>query len=351
MTVTKTLLRKSFLMGTRYTGLARALRPVLEGQGAILMLHRVGPVADGLSINGFLSVCPAFLDRLLAALKRDGFVFCAMDEVLDRMKSGHTDERFLAVTLDDGYRDNFVSAAPVFEAHDVPYTIYVCPGFVEGYAHLWWENLSTVIEQQDRITFSTADGPGGLDCRTAAEKWAAYDRLMDYLTSEVDEEEQRRFVDHLSLAYGIDPAAYVSKEIMSWDELRILSRSPLCTLGAHTLNHYHLARLAYEDAVFEIEQSANVLTVEIGEKPQHLAYPYGGPQAVGAREAGIARELGFATAVTTRHGLLHDDHASVPHCLPRVSINGNFQRPAYVRTLLSGIAVPLSNRGRKVVTV
>lgn len=340
------------MLAARYSGFSSVTAPLLRGQGSILMLHRLGPCANGLCINGFLSVKPDFLDRLLDGLKRDGLVFCSMDEVIDRVKAGHRDERYTAITLDDGYKDNLYSGAPIFEAHDVPYTIYVSPGLTEGTAHLWWDNLSSIIEKQDRITFATSDGPGAIDCRTPREKRAAYNQLMHYLCNDVDEKTQRRFVDDLCRAYGVDPKAYALDSIMNWDELRQINQSPLCTLGAHTLNHYHLARLEEDDARFEMEQSAKVIEVETGEKPQHFAYPYGAPIAAGKREAMLAKELGFKSAVTTRHGLLHHKHhVDALHALPRISVNGNFQRMAYVRTLLSGIAVPLANHGKRVVTM
>jgi len=349
--VAKTLIRKGFMLGARYSGVSGALSPWLAGCGAILMLHRIAPCKDDLCINGFLSVEAGFLDRMLENMKKDGYRFCPMDEVVDRLRAGHKDERFIAVTLDDGYKDNLVAGAPVFESHDVPYTIYVCPGFVEGYAHLWWENLADLIEARDEIIFYTEHGKTRIECMSFSQKRGAYARLLKYLTHDVDEIRQREFVDDLCAAYGMDPKAHVKSQIMSWEDLRQLNRSPLCTLGAHTLNHYHLARLGAEDAAFEMEQSGRVLALELGEMPRHFAYPYGAPIAVGQREVDMARQLGYQTAVTTRHGTLHPRHVDTAHALPRISVNGNYQHMVYVRTLLSGFATPFANGGRRVVTV
>ena len=51
----------------------------------------------------------------------------------------------IAITLDDGYRNNFEQALPVFQRHAVPFTIYVCPGFAERTSELWWEALERII--------------------------------------------------------------------------------------------------------------------------------------------------------------------------------------------------------------
>lgn len=174
--------------------------------------------------------------------------------------------------------------------------------------------------------------------------------MVQYLTHEVDELAQRQFVLDLANAYGINAAQYTRDAIMSWKTLRQIAADPLCTIGAHTMCHYHMARLERNEALDEAVTSADVLEMELGERPLHFAFPYGGALAAGRREVDIAREAGFESAVTTRHGLLHKQHANHLHALPRVSLNGNYQQVHYVRTMLSGITVPASNRGRAVVT-
>ena len=57
------------------------------------------------------------------------------------------------------------------------------------------------------------------------------------------------------------------------------------------------------------------------------------------------------SAVTTRHGVLRAEHADHLHALPRISVNGRYQRVAHIRTMLSGVTTPLANRGKMVVTV
>ena len=58
-----------------------------------------------------------------------------------------------------------------------------------------------------------------------------------------------------------------------------------------------------------------MLQAELGEEPRHLAYPYGYASAVGCREVGFARDAGYASAVTTRHGVLRAEHAGFLHAL------------------------------------
>jgi peptidoglycan/xylan/chitin deacetylase (PgdA/CDA1 family) len=64
----------------------------------------------------------------------------------------------------------------------------------------------------------------------------------------------------------------------------------------------------------------------------------------------LAAAAGFVSAVTTRHGVLQPEHAKHLHALPRISVNGRYQRVAYMRTMLSGVTTPLANQGKTLVT-
>ena len=72
------------------------------------------------------------------------------------------------------------------------------------------------------------------------------------------------------------------------------------------------------------------------------------PRPAGPREFRIAAELGFKTAVTTRPGVLFRAHAEHLTALPRISLNGDFQRPRYAKVLMSGAATGLWNGFRRV---
>ena len=95
--------------------------------------------------------------------------------------------------------------------------------------------------------------------------------------------------------------------------------------------------------------SADMLEAELGKRPAHFAYPYGSSKAAGRREANIAAAEGFVSAVTTRHGTIHAEHQANMWALPRISINGRFQKLVYARTMMSGVTTPIANAGRRVV--
>jgi peptidoglycan/xylan/chitin deacetylase (PgdA/CDA1 family) len=94
--------------------------------------------------------------------------------------------------------------------------------------------------------------------------------------------------------------------------------------------------------------SAAVIEAALGVRPHHFSYPVGDATAAGPREFGMAARLGFKTGVTTRPGVLFPEHRQHLTALPRISVNGQFQRLRYLQVLLSGAATALWSGFRRV---
>jgi hypothetical protein len=187
------------------------------------------------------------------------------------------------------------------------------------------------------------------DCRTVAEKRDVYDQIFGYLRSLATEDELRHAVRDLAARHKVDMAALCRDLCMDWPEIVTLAADPLVTIGAHTVNHNMLKKMPDEAAVrFEMEMSRSVLLAALGRRPEHLAYPVGDPTSAGPREFRIAAELGFKTATTTRPGVLFKAHRDHLTALPRLSVNGDFQRQRYLDVLMSGAATAMWNGFRRV---
>lgn len=333
------------LGAARWTGAAALARLFLAGSGAILMLHRVTTRNwSPLGVNAGLTITPDFLDQVLTQLRRRGQAIVAMDEMPEVLRAGRQ-HQVVAITADDAYLDNLTEALPVFEAHDAPFTIYVAPGLISGETLPWWEVAEELVMVRDELRLAYEGGEVVLPCRDIKEKRAAARRLMRFLSAEIAEADQQAVLRQLGGQAGS------ARRFMNRDELRRLASHNLATLGAHTVHHVALARLGEAEAFAEMRDCAAIIAAETGVHPRHFAYPYGHKAAAGAREAELARQAGFATAVTTRHGVLIPANAAHPHALPRISVNGNFQRFGDLATLMSGLTTPLANKGRRLVTV
>ena len=323
-------------------------RGLSQGAGVILTLHHVRPRSTaGFQPNGLLEITPEFLDSALTLIRAEGYDLLSLDEAVIRLTSPKQGRFFVALTFDDGYRDNIEHAWPVLAKHNAPWTLFVTPGFAERNARLWWLELEEAIRALPRLRLSLPDGEFAARTVSDAEKQRAFDRLYWRLRKQ-PEAILLSAISELAQQAGIDAAALVERECLPWETLRALSGAPGVTIGAHTLSHPMLAKQAADFARGEIAESKARLEAELGMPIRHFAYPVGDPTSAGPREFAMAREAGFTSAVTTRPGHLFPEHAAHLHALPRVSLNGLHQTQEAVRALLSGLPFLLWNRGRKV---
>ena len=158
----------------------------------------------------------------------------------------------------------------------------------------------------------------------------------------------RQVMREIAFATGIDIGRVCRELCMGWDEIAGMAADPLVTIGAHTVSHPILAKLTAENARTEMLDGVRAIAARLGRSPSHFAYPVGTPDAAAPREFALAAGAGFKTAVTTRPGVLFPDHVRHLTALPRISVNGEFQRLRYLDVLLSGAPTALMNRFRRV---
>jgi peptidoglycan/xylan/chitin deacetylase (PgdA/CDA1 family) len=322
--------------------------PFTRGVGAILTFHHVrpGPKRE-FAPNRGLEISPSFLDTLLGHLRGRGYRILSLDDALEALAAPARGQGpFVALTFDDGYRDLVDFALPILERHQAPFTAYVTTDFADGAARLWWLELEEAFARLDRIEIEAG---GALFCaRTASEseKAQAFDQLYWRLRAG-SEEELLRVAGALCAQAGVEPLGLAKRLCLDWRELALLARHALATIGAHSVTHARLAMLDRDAARREMAESRARIAAKLQREVRHFCYPVGDPTSAGPREFALAGELGFASAVTTRPGVLLPEHEAEPFSLPRVSVNGRHQNLAAMDVLLSGAPFALMNRGRK----
>ena len=333
-----------------FSGLHHLMRPVLGGVGAILTMHHVRPPRpDAFQPNRLLEVTPWFFERLLRQIQRSGVDVVSLDEMHRRFIAGDFKRRFLCLTFDDGYKDIKNFAYPLLKKYRMPFALFIATSFQDRLGELWWLALEAAIAQSKRIGLVIGGEDRFFDCTTVSEKRALYDAVYQHLRAMKTEDELRRTVRDLCAYTKVDLAGFCDDLCMDWQELGEVAADPLCTIGAHTVNHKMLMKMADEAAVrAEMDMRRAVLEAALGRRPQHLAYPVGDPTSAGPREFRIAAELGFKTALTTRPGVLFKAHRGHLTALPRISVNGEFQQQRYLKVLMSGAATAMWNGFRRV---
>ena len=323
---------ETLLRGLEAVGADRMLRPWLAGCGVIFVLHRAMPAGVRV-LDPDSSIAADTLDNALRVTRQAGYMPVALDDVPVRLR-GSSSERFAAFTFDDGYRDNLTVALPVFRAHGAPLCVYAATGLLDRTAGYWWGALARLVESHTRIDLEPLGIPEAAPAVSWMDKQSVFSRVEAWVHADL--EPRTGEVLRWCRSLGVNDRAVLDDDVLNWNELRVLARDPLVTVGAHGVTHSRLSRLSDDGVRSELAEARTKIEQAIGRTVRHLAYPYGGPAACGEREFRLAAEAGYVTAVTSRTGNLFASHAGRLTALPRQRLAGGPPDTRAVRRSLSG---------------
>ena len=281
--------------------LARLLHRPHIPIGAVLMLHRVDkPDAKGVWYNQHLKMSPQTIEQMADYARGRGCRFVSIDDMADAIQKKKSIRRWIAVTLDDGYRDNFINGAPTFNRLGIPYTIYVCTKMVRGEMLYWWEILEKLVLENDEVVL--ADGKT-FDCSSREYKEKSFLDIREIILklpqNNLRDELKKLFSNYeIDYDYGNDSLG------LTWEQLGELKNDRLATIGNHTYSHLAFTGCTDEAIFSDIDRAAKEMMEKVGIEMKHFAFPFGEATAVSQHDVEIVKELGFRTSATTRDGLV-----------------------------------------------
>jgi peptidoglycan/xylan/chitin deacetylase (PgdA/CDA1 family) len=323
----------------------KLFRPFYQGQGHILMYHRIQPESNITRIHNHLSL-EVTQDQLREAIKyfqKRNYDFLSLDQLPERLSKKDYKKRFVVFTFDDGYVDNLTHALPVFKEFNVPFTVYITTDFPDGKAVLWWYLLEELLLQKDEVSFEHNNETINYQCKSLKEKEFIFYKLRA-IFNKINLDEIIKFFEK----YNINIYSKTKELALSWNQVIELSKEELVSIGAHTVTHPALNKLSLEEAKDEILNSKSLLENKTGIPIEHFSYPFGSKHEVGDREFQLVKELGFKTSTTTRLANIFSEHSEHLEALPRLTINSIMNK--YVLDLLSsGMFPALRNKLKKII--
>ena len=316
-----TFLYKNIFLNEKYPMFTSLSKKKWLGKGAIGFVYTLHHISDknpnGIPTNEDLKVSPGFLEIIIQKYKRKGFHFISLDQLSEIINSNtKPDHPFIAITIDDGYLDNYTQALPVFERQHVPFAIFVATDFIDKKAILWWDILEDIILKNDSVIF----GGDNYQCQTFQEKWDVFriirEKILLFDQTKIEEELKKAFS-----FYDIDWFEPVRRQAMSWEQVKEISKHPLCTIGGHTVSHLALNKLSDQEFREEIADGINKLQSATGKSILHFAYPYGSPNEIGDREYKLISEFNFKTVFTAYGGCITESNMHQITHLPRVYLH------------------------------
>jgi len=321
------------------------LRSFYRGIGTVLLYHRVvsdDTPSDALHPYSGLTVQERVFSDHMAHLK-ERYECLSLPQFVDRLKNGTLHRDCVAITFDDGYRDNYTRALPILERHGVPATVFVTTGLVDRVCRAWWYEQEAIISNLRTLNVSWGDIRIARILEKVEERYGAM-RDIDILLKRLPPSGQQAVLQ--MLRGGEDSSYSYDQDVLNWDEVIALDKHPLITIGAHTVNHYVLSTLTTELLRNELVLSKALLEERLGHPVEHFAYPYGGAFEAGEREFFAAKEAGYTSAWTTRFGHVQRDDSDALFSLPRIPID-HYDTDCRFEAKLSGIDSMLINKGRR----
>ncbi len=316
-------LRHVAVSAFRRIGLLRALRRVEDRTRAVVLrYHSVsepGEASEAYRGAG-IAVPPALFERQMRYL-RDFYQVVTLDHLIECSSAGTPfPARAVAITFDDGYRDNYANALPVLESLGLPATVYVTTDAIGDGWRFWISRLRFVLlrTREPRIELPEL---GIVDLSSRSARQAAVHRVtlaLKRLAVAARDEQLSRVSD----AAGVPRPADAAGWMMNWPELRLMADAGI-EIGAHSRTHPILTRLEPDQARAEIAGSREALERGLDRPVSHFAYPNGGgivnhDDAVAA----LVRETGLRSAATSVEGPLR--LGADPFRLNRVAVSERY---------------------------
>jgi peptidoglycan/xylan/chitin deacetylase (PgdA/CDA1 family) len=295
------------------------------GRSLILCYHRV---AEGVVDPYFLCVRPdnfsAHLDELQQRWQPSTLSELSEPSRLPRV----------AVTFDDGYRDNLLNALPIAQSKGVPIAIFATSGMVGRDTGFWWDRLAVLLRSRprhvDNIEIRTGERASRIElgqARSDQELNAVRSAFLPLSVSEIEQNLQQ-----VSEEWSVSSASPSDARAVDQTELRQLADSELVTIGAHTVDHVRLRGQAGHYQRDTIVNSKAELERTLGRTVSHFAYPFGQAGDFDDVSVDAVRSAGFETACTTLPGWVSpstDRHLLPRHVIPnwgRLRFRAELQR-------------------------
>ncbi|PAF45196.1 polysaccharide deacetylase family protein [Helicobacter sp. 11S02596-1] len=298
----------------------KIIQKIFRGNASILMLHRIAPLENNrLSPNENMKVTPDFLEDFITTSLSEGYRFISLDTLYEGLIQGNLEKKSLVITIDDGYKDNFIFGYPIFKKYQIPFCIYVCTSFPQRSHNMWWFALEDYLLESDMVTIAGEK----IDVKNVKDKEYAFLRLRDIIIANSSSyEDANSIMNKLGIFY--DPRHYDSLS-MGWEEIKLLSQDPIATIGNHTHSHPIFNNLSPDQITQDIQTANELFKSKINYTPKHFAYPFGSRIEVSSRHFELIKNLNFKTATTTRQGTIYPQHKKFLTALPRIFFHENFR--------------------------
>lgn len=272
------------------------LRIAKTPNAQILIYHRINDDRDPY----FGGVPTAVFERQVEYLA-SRFHVLPLSRLVAALRDGSVPDDAVAITFDDGYRDNYTHALPILKRYGVPATIFVTTGAIGSARQLWHDDVFSAFRETKESALPPYAGRAGASpLETTDDRLRAQREFLSHIRT-LPGPERSRAIAGLRETLRVGPAPDAPGLMLSWDEVRAMHRAGI-EFGSHTVSHPILSRADAPEARREVVESKRAIEEALGTVIEGFAYPNGTRADFLPETKDLLREAGYAYAVTTLPG-------------------------------------------------
>jgi peptidoglycan/xylan/chitin deacetylase (PgdA/CDA1 family) len=216
---------------------------------------------------------------------------------------GSLPRRAVAVTFDDGYRDNLDVAVPILNRFGIPATFYVTVGAIDSGVPPWFCRLRHAFHttRRDHWVDPVAGVRHSLGSRE--QKSEAFRAAARSCAAKVGDN-QERFVSVAEQELGVEGLGVRRDLMLDWEQLKKI-RQAGHSVGSHSMTHPNVAHVNDEQMAQELVESKRRLEGVLGEAVADFSYPHPCLDPCwNSKTLALTRQAGYKTAVITTAGFV-----------------------------------------------
>lgn len=271
----------------------------------VIVYHRVSRPEDCAYDRAVIEATPEMFDEQMAMLKRR-HVVVGKDE-LGAIVAGHEKLRHprVAITFDDGYRDNYSVAYPILRSHGLPGLFFLATQFVGSCELVWWDRIAFAVRHTRHRSITLLLPTPLVVAVDHADREPAIQTVLRAYKRTLHQGHMGDAAFFAMLAEACDvesPVLAAERPFLSWEEAAEMQRGGM-GIASHTHSHRILAALSPEEQRRELSASRAQLVERGFEAADFLAYPVGSPSDFSEVTKHEARAAGFTVGFSNYGGI------------------------------------------------
>jgi len=240
---------------------------------------------------------------------KQNYRLVSLEKGIQRLKDGDSDPKpMAAITIDDGFEDNYTLMFQVSKKYQIPTTIFIATDFIDTGRPPWpTQIMEALLHTESRFI----EYPVKLPLEGIREKIDALISIKN-VWKHLPGEERFSLLEELRRHLKVG-STHLSKPLR-WTQIIEMSENNV-VFGSHTEYHSILPAIDESAAIRELSVSKSRIEKELGKPCTLFSYPNGDWDE---RTRKLIEKAGYSAAVTQQYGMNSAD--SHLHSLKRIEV-------------------------------